>query len=58
MGDFNAYSHLWGCHKTTIRGKQFEDFLLKHNLSISWSVDNDQHGGAHDHFPVVISSAV
>jgi len=34
MGDFNAHSHLWDCHKTTIRGKQFEDFLLKHNLSV------------------------
>ena len=34
LGDFNAHSHLWGCHKTTIRGKQFEDFLLKHNLSV------------------------
>ena len=34
LGDFNAHSHLWGCQKTTIRGKQFEDFLLKHNLSV------------------------
>ena len=30
----SAHSHLWGCHKTTIRGKQLEDFLLKHNLSV------------------------
>jgi len=28
------HSHLWGCHKTTIRGKLIEDFLLKHNLSL------------------------
>jgi len=55
LGDFNDHSHLWDCHKTTIGGKQFEDFLLKHNLSISWSVDSDQHGS--DHFPIVISSA-
>jgi len=34
LGDFNAHSHLWGCQKTTIRGKHFEDFLLTHNLSV------------------------
>ena len=35
IGDFNAHSHLWGCHKTTIHGKQIEDFLLNHNLFAS-----------------------
>ena len=34
LGEFNAHSYLWGCHKTTIRGKLIEDFLLKHNLSV------------------------
>ena len=29
LGDFNAHSHLWGCHKTTIHGKLIEDFLIK-----------------------------
>ena len=34
LGDFNAYSSLWGCSKTNVRGKLVEDLLLKHNLSL------------------------
>ena len=34
LGDFNAYSSLWGCTKTGIRGKLIEDLLLKQNLSL------------------------
>jgi len=35
LGDFIAYSHLWGCVKTDLSGKVIEDVMLKHNISLS-----------------------
>jgi hypothetical protein len=34
MGDFNGHNPLWGSKTTTDKGKQLEDFLDRHRLSM------------------------
>ncbi|CAF1078811.1 unnamed protein product, partial [Didymodactylos carnosus] len=35
LGDFNAYSDLWGCTSTDNRGRQLEQFIEELNLNVS-----------------------